>query len=588
VEAEQAGDYLSAAQHYLELAKSNKGKQQAYYYLRAAQAYFQLNDFNAVTTTLANIDNGLLTENQLFEISMIEATMALNNSQPEQGVAALSSYDLNNLTANQKKSMLELRIKAYTATQNWLEKANSHLALANLLTDSVEQDNNQQGLWQALMQLTPHALDLFNPGIPPAVDSGWFALAYAVRTYQTNPDALVVAIEDWQRVYPNHPANPDFYKALLKTGTRLPTTLNDIAVLLPTKGPYAQVADAIKQGIIAAHFNAGSSARLHFFATDSDERSGQSNVWQQYQAAVDLNANLVIGPLDKTSVQILADAETLPVPVLALNRLNDPIQKQNLFQFGLAPEDDAIAAANFALSKQYQRAAIITPRGEWGKRVADAFSEQWLDNGGTLLNEAFYDESQSDFSAVIKPLFSLDSSKQREQSLKQALGRSIESEPRRRQDIDFLFLVARPLKARQLLPQLKFHRSGQLPVLSTSHAYSGQENSQQDIDLNGLMINDIPWVFNDIALVDPTYISLKNTNSANFEQFVRLYALGVDAYKLIPELNAMSRSSELKFNGATGVLSIDETGLLNRETRWAKFNNGKITPLATTVNIDAQ
>jgi uncharacterized protein len=577
--AEQSGNYLEAAQQYTELAKTSKGSQQAFYYLRAAYAYFQINQYDQVAATLAYVDTTLLSKAQQLDAAILQANIELANAQVEQALSSLAPFNLNDFDAGQQQTALELKIRAYEKNQNWLEKANAHIALEPLLRDNGEIAANQQGLWSALMELTPQALELFNPGIAPSVDSGWFALAYAVRTYQTNPDALIVAIEDWQRNYPNHPADASLYKERLKTGTRIPQSLNDIAVLLPDSGPYAAAADAIKQGIIAAHFNAQSSARLHFFTTETDEQSGQSNVWQLYQQAVSINASLVIGPLDKTSVQVLADAEELSIPVLALNRLSNQGQKANLFQFGLAPEDDAISAANFAIEQGHQRAVIISPSGDWGKRVADAFNDQWLDNGGILLNQAFYDESQSDFSTIIKPLLGLDASTQRQQSLKQTLGLSLEFEPRRRQDIDFLFLVARPLKARQLVPQLKFHRSGQLPVIATSHAYSGQENSQQDIDLNGLIINDIPWVFEDIALTDPSYIALKNASPQHFDKFIRLYALGSDAYRLIPQLNGMSRSSDLKFAGATGVLSIDEIGHLNRESRWAKFSHGKIKAL---------
>ncbi|OUR74286.1 LppC family lipoprotein [Methylophaga sp. 41_12_T18] len=578
--AEQSGNYLLAAERYIALANDAKGQQQAYYLYRAIQSYNQINQFAQISDLLMQLDNSLLTTSQQLDLAIIEANIALADNNPEQTLAALAPFQLSDATTQQQQTALPLKIKAYQLTENWLEKANAHIALANLLNTPETVAENQQALWQALLQLTPQALDLFNPGIAPAVDSGWFALAYAVKAYKTNPDTLIVAIEDWQRNYPNHPADTALYKELLKTGTRLPQQLTDIAILLPDSGPYAVAANAIKQGIIAAHFNAKSSARLHFFATETDSQSGQSNVWQQYQKAIDVNASLVIGPLDKTSVQILADAKELTIPVIALNRITPAIQIANLFQFGLAPEDDAVAVANYATAQNYHRAVVLAPTGDWGNRIASAFNEQWLENGGTLLNHSTYDASKSDFSAVIKPLLSIEASKERQQSLKRTLGVSVEFEPRRRQDIDFLFLVAKPLKARQLIPQLKFHRSGNLAVIATSHAYSGKENRQQDVDLNGLIINDIPWIFDDTAIEDPAYLSLKNSQPKHFNNFIRLYALGTDAYRLIPSLNSLSRSSELTIIGATGDLSIDENGHVNRATRWAKFKQGKIKALA--------
>ena len=71
--------------------------------------------------------------------------------------------------------------------------------------------------------------------------------------------------------------------------------------------------------------------------------------------------------------------------------------------------------------------------------------------------------------------------------------------------------------------------------------------------------------------------------SLEFANYIRLYALGSDAYRLIPEINSLSRSEAVTFNGATGVLSIDAFGHINRQTRWATFSRGKIKPLPDLV-----
>ncbi|PHS71056.1 MAG: LppC family lipoprotein [Methylophaga sp.] len=578
MEAEQSGNYLTAAQLYDELAQTTRGVEQAQYYLRAAHAHRQLNHFDKALASLTNLDKTLLGASQQLDVAILEADIAVSQSNAEQALVILDPFNLEDATSSQYKTALELKIRAYEITENWLEKANAHLALTELLSDAQSIDENQQALWQALTSLTPQALDLFNPGIAPSIDSGWFALAYTINNYLANPEALVVALEDWQRNYPNHPANPSLYESQLESGTRIPQQLENIAILLPGSGPYAAAANAIKQGIIAAHFSSQSSARLHFFAVETNKQSGFSNVLQQYQKAIDQNASLVIGPLDKEAVRILAEADELPIPVLALNRLAN-YQHANLFQFGLAPEDDAIAAANYATAQGYHRVIALAPKSAWGNRISSAFNQQWLDNGGVLLGSTHYNTSDSDFSSNITPLLSLEASKQRYRTLKQSLGVSLQFEPRRRQDIDFLFLVARPLKARQILPQLKFHRAGAIPVIATSHAYSGQENSRQDIDLNGLTINAIPWIFSSLALSDPAYIALQNQPSENFNRMIKLYALGVDAYRLIPELNGLSRSPSLLFFGATGQLSINEIGHISRQTPWAIFKQGKIEQL---------
>ena len=579
--AEQSGDYLAASQLFLDLAKTVGEPQKSQFNLRAAAAFWQLNQLDQVTASLANVNPAVLNPTEQLDAAMLNANIALINAQPAEALAALSPIDLTYTPPTQKQRALKLKIQAYALTENWLEKANSHILLDPLLADS-ERTENQQLLWSALMSLNAQALDLFNPGIPPAVDSGWFALAYLVKTYSANPETFKVALEDWKRNYPNHPAAPELYQQSINIGTTQLKNITDIAILLPETGPYQASAEAIKRGILAAHFNSKSNARLHFLAVDTDNQTGISNVLQEYERAIELQASVVIGPLDKQSVEILANADNLPIPVLALNRLANDSTRQNLFQFGLAPEDEAVAVADYATKQNFHRALVLAPNNEWGARIAAAFNSQWLQNGGVLLNQANYNPNQNDFASTLKPLLGLQASEQRYDSLRQRLGTSLEFEARRRQDIDFVFLVAKPLKARQLVPQLKFHRSGQLPIIATSHVYEGYDNSQQNIDLNNLVISDMPWVFTNIAQSDPTYIALRNDSHARFEEFVRLYALGADAYHLIPELNKLSHSPEISFNGATGVLSINAYGQVTRTPRWAKFNHGllDLLPLA--------
>jgi hypothetical protein len=576
VPAEQAGDFQQAAQQYLELGDKNKGEKQALYYLHAAKLFWQLEQADESKQALAKVDNRVLAKAHKFDAAILRAHIAVYEKQGEAALAALTDIDEEALSAADRQRLFEVRAQAYALTENWLEKAYTHLQLNRILADPEAIATNREALWQTLMQMTPQVLDLFNPGVPPAEDSGWFALAYAIKAYQANPEALEVALEDWRRSYPNHPADPALYEKVLSSGTRLPQQIGDIAVLLPASGPYVEAAQAIKEGIIAAHYASGSSSRLHFLDIDIDNVTGRSNVVQQYQQAVDRNASIVIGPLQKQSVDELSTTSDLPIPVLALNRIDNRLSRPNLFQFGLAPEDDAIASANYASEQGYQRAVILAPRSDWGDRVATAFAQHWRQNGGSLLYRATYNEQDNDFTSTLIPLMGLDDSKQRYQALKSTVGRSMDFEPRRRQDIDFIFLVASPLKARQLVPQLKFHRSGQLPIIATSHAYTGQPDAQQDIDLNELIITDIPWMFTDLANQDPAYRALQQQASRNFGSLLRLYAMGADAYRLIPELNTLSRDPAMRYDGATGRLSINALGQIERNMPWARFNQGQL------------
>lgn len=578
-EAEKQGDYAVAAEDYLAQAAESEGALKSAFQYRAAMMQYELGELAEADALLAETNLEQLSSREQLTANLLRADIALLDLDGQQALTHLDKIDFDSANEAQQKRILELRITAYDLTENMLEKALAHIKLDPMLPES-ERENNRLALWQTLLKMTPQALDLYNPGQPPAEDSGWFALAYAFKAYENNPEAMEVAIEDWQYSYPNHPADIEQLKKSIKTPLRLPQQLDLIGILLPDSGPAANAAQAIRQGIIAAHFNARSNVRLQFYDVQTGNNPDSNNVISQYDKAVADGANIVIGPLDKTSVELLAAHDALTIPVLALNRINEDIEQNNFFQFALAPEDDARNQAEYANKMGYKRAIVLSPRNDWGDRVAEAFTNEWRDSGGQLVTRAKYDEAENDYSHILTPILGVDSSVQRYQNLRRTLGKSLEFEPRRRQDVDFLFMVGRPLKARQLLTQLRFHRSGKLPILATSHAYGGEANAQQDIDLNGLIFTDIPWMFTEQSQQDPAYAAVRRQATGDVGSFIRLAALGVDAYRMIPFLTAMSGSEDEKYNGATGILTINEQGQIERTMSFATIRNGLIEPLS--------
>lgn len=579
-EAEKQGDYALAAEQYLAKSAESEGALKSAYQYRAALMQYELGNLTQAEAILAETNLEQLASQEQRAAHLLRAEIAILDLNGEAALTHLDKVDFDNANSTQQQRILELQITAYELTENWLEKALSHIKLDNLLPEQ-DREANHAALWQSLMKMTPQTLDLFNPGQPPAEDSGWFALAYAVKAYENNPEAMQVAIEDWEYSYPNHPANVDQLRQQIKAPLALPEKLEQIAVLLPDSGPAAGAAQAIRQGVIAAHFQARSDLRLQFYDVRSANTPDSSNVVAQYEKAVADGANIVIGPLDKAAVELLAAQADLPIPVLALNRISHENTHPNFFQFALAPEDDARTQAEFAHQQGYQRTIVLSPRSNWGDRVVSAFDEHWQRLGGQIVNRAVYDESESDYSHLLTPLLGVERSQQRYQELRRVLGQSLEFEPRRRQDVDFLFMIGRPLKARQLVTQLRFHRSGQLPILATSHAYGGKANAQQDIDLNGLIFTDIPWMFSEQSEQDPAYTAVLQQATGDIGTFMHLAALGVDAYRIIPHLSAMTRSADENYQGATGTLTVNEQGQIERSMPIATIRNGLIVPLIT-------
>ena len=56
----------------------------------------------------------------------------------------------------------------------------------------------------------------------------------------------------------------------------------------------------------------------------------------------------------------------------------------------------------------------------------------------------------------------------------------------------------------------------------------------------------------------------------------RLYALGYDAYTLVPLLSSLRRDAVSGIAGLTGNLELVENGRVSRELEWARVVNGQI------------
>ena len=170
--AEQEGDFARAAAEYLALANTAEGEKQALLLLRAARLFWQVEQTENSQQALTQLNDALLSPQHQFDASILRAELALNDNQGEAALKAVANIDEEMLSAGDSEQLYQIKVDAYALTENWLEKANTHLKLDTLLAEQTALETNRAALWQTLLKLTPQALDLFNPGIPPADDSG--------------------------------------------------------------------------------------------------------------------------------------------------------------------------------------------------------------------------------------------------------------------------------------------------------------------------------------------------------------------------------------------------------------------------------
>ena len=160
-------------------------------------------------------------------------------------------------------------------------------------------------------------------------------------------------------------------------------------------------------------------------------------------------------------------------------------------------------------------------------------------------------------------------------------------EPRRRQDVDFVFLAASPRQARLIRPQLDFYRASDLPVYATARVFSGRPDSNKDADMNGIVFCDTPWTLEQRASWEHLQRGISEFWPKNSIRYARLYALGIDAYRVIPYLGQLNQGMFSAYHGVTGNLSLNNDGHLNRTLRCAAFRKG-LPELLEPDSTDAQ
>ena len=569
----EQGDYLAAAQLYLSAAKTAPENQRIDLRLRAARLLAEGGQWPPLEQLLAAIPREQLTTGQATQYQLLAAQSALAQKQPETALALLSAVTAPESLADRGRLYYQLRAEAYAQSGNPLEAARQLVWVDGLLENPAEKLDNQYRIWAQLSGLSDQALQTLKTAPPPDELSGWMELVLITRAYRGDRDRWSGELTGWRARYPRHAAEEALLPDLLYQVGQFVSQANRIAVMLPLSGPAGDSAAAIRDGMLAAFYH-GASPRpeLQFYDTRGDAQS----IWSIYQQAINDGADFVIGPLLKGSIQALSQSGLLPVPVLALNHTGD-VEEDNelpLYQFGLAPEDEARQVAGRAIADGHQRLIVLLPDSAWGERVFNAFAQQFNALGGEVLAAERYKTRGADFAQPIQRALNLDASKRRQQALQRLLGRKLNFEPRRRQDAQAVFVLAFPRQARQIKPQLRFHHAGDLPVYSTSHVYQASVDPSIDRDMDGLVFCDIPWVLDTEGPWAAQREQVQSLWAERGKRYQRLFALGYDAYQLVPWLDTMRLPGFAQFPGATGILSLDSGKQIHRSLEWARFVRG--------------
>jgi outer membrane PBP1 activator LpoA protein len=274
------------------------------------------------------------------------------------------------------------------------------------------------------------------------------------------------------------------------------------------------------------------------------------------------------------------------VPTLALNLAPANAQVPNgFYQFALAPEDEARAAARRAIADGARTAVALVPidaTSDRPIRILTAFRDEFESRGGRLLESSVYEPRAVEFSPEITALLNINDRQRRNTALETALQVPLAFEPRPRRDVDAVFLSAYPGPGRTLRAELADQLIS-VPIYSTADIFDDPTAGPGN-DLNGIVFADMPVVI----APDAEAAGLRR----QLEQFwpdrdrqVRFFGMGFDAFGLVRMLYAGGIEAA-PLEGMSGNLRLDGFGRVRRDLPSARFNRGRPVQLETAAAPD--
>ena len=565
----QNGEYAEAAAVYIGLASETVGGERDRLTLLAVEQWLNAADITRARSAFTTVSEPQSGEN-LWLWHANSAAFALFDGNADRALELLEPLSREPLPMDHRSRIDALRADAWFQKGDPARAVEIMIQRESRMSRGREIEQNRRRLWQGLSVSSPENLRTSAESVSDPVVRGWLSLGALAAATGQQGIGWANGARRWREAHRDHPA------IVIIDDLDLPESLRDyprqVALLLPLSGNAESAGQAIQNGFFGAYFSTAreldESQTIRVY--DVNAEGGASAA---YASAVRDGAEFVVGPLLRSSVTELANDILVPVPVLTLNHLpENTLTPPGLYQFALAPEHEAAAAAERAIADGHRYVVALIPNSDWGRRVFSSFATTFEALGGTLLDYRSYVSGNPDFSNTIEDLMALSGSVRRYQRLRANIGGPLQFDPRRRQDVDAIFMAADAAAGRLMKAQLKFHYAGDLPVYSTSSIFG--MDGRSNADLNGVMFADTPWIISPQPWIS-RLPALYEEYWPRQRRLGRLHAMGYDAYQLVAPLFASRGGPVALIDGATGRLRVDADGKVHRDLAWAQFQRGE-------------
>jgi hypothetical protein len=572
----RAGQHAQAAELYEDLAKRPFRGTDPRLLLLAALDYVEAGKLGDADRVLGKIDPAKLSRDDEILFTRVRAEVALAQGRPVDALAALREMP-QPLPAALASQMLLLRGRAEFAAGRALDGLRSFEERGRALTSPSDQQANRRALVDAMRQ-NPVALQTAPEAATPA-ERAWLELG-TILASTSDPGATARLASEWQRRNPAHPGNeflagiPGVAPSQLPGAARPvpalpPSGPLSLALLLPLSGRQAAAGIAVRDGFLAACLDEPLDRRPRVAIYDTASTSAA----EAHQRAVADGAQLVVGPLTKDEVMLVAEAP-LATPTLALNSIATATPPAFLYQFALDPEQEARSVARRIAADGHVRGIALVPQSAWGQRVGTAFTDELAKSGAQLMALQYYDPAARDFSGPLRAALGRFGGAGDRPADRKAPRPSRDPVAEARDGPQFVFVGASAQAARAMKPQLRFQMVYDLPVYATSDAWEASTRAAADMD--GMIYPEIPWVLYGGQGAPALWKTLQEDWSSQARGRLRLYAFGYDAYGVAAGFRLAGGPGRI--DGLTGRLEMQPDGHVQRDLEWAVIQGGRPQP----------
>lgn len=552
-----------SSQTYTSLAAESEPAMKTDWLIMALKASVVEKDYpqgEALLKTLAKLP---LSNMQQAEWLLARAKVTAITSDSETALKGLNFQDQWQLANIQWANYHQLRAQLFEEMKDYFNADRDWINYKEFQPQSDSTDINQR-IWANLSLYSADEIVQLKTQPSETELKGWLYVATAMKTKLNDPIKLQENLQQWFAQHISHPIvtnTPEDVQKLLDLNIKNP---QNIALLLPLNGKYEKPATLIRDGFIHAMTNDKDKNPTFKMTVYDTSTQSLDDIYTQLKAA---HVDFIVGPLIKDNIETLREINDNTIPVLALN-FPDNIEKGNqICYLTLSPEQEGTQAAKHLFKIGFKYPLVLAPKDTLGQRITEAFSAEWDKLSNTPVSTSVFG-NRAELQKNVKEAFGLTDSQARINQIRQITNMNMETEARSRRDIDSVYIIATRSELTLLKPfiEVAINPDAKPPKLfSNSRSNNGKARQYQDVE--GIIFSDIPMILDPNNSAASEFDSLW-PNSSNTEK--RLHALGMDSYSLLDNLPTMKAVPSYKSQGQTGLLSINDQCVVQRELSWAE------------------